>query len=173
MAQVNTPFSIMGSTISPAGNRNAARMVAKLRMGQQLTLLRQPKNPHDPNAILVMWGTWPLGYVPRGLAAVVAPIMDRGVNVIVRKARNALYGVCELAYIAPPEPAALAPATELPDGVTQADLDAATDLPPLDDSQPPQDAEAAELLSVEEADILYPTEGSPHEQQSTEPFDEP
>ncbi len=131
MANVTKQFSIMGSTLRPGGNQNASTMIGRLKIGQGLTLLRQPKNPVDPNAVFVMWGTWPLGYLPRGLAETIAPLMDSGVRVICRKARNALYGVCDLAYIEPD-----------PVLVTE-----------------------AELLSVEQANELYPTKEVPDDDE--------
>ena len=42
-------------------------------------LIREPDNPHDPNAIRVsLGGVWHMGYIPSGLAAELAPIMDAG-----------------------------------------------------------------------------------------------
>jgi hypothetical protein len=41
-------------------------------------LVREPKNPHDPNAIRVEVAGCLLGYVPRGHAKDLAPLMDRG-----------------------------------------------------------------------------------------------
>jgi hypothetical protein len=126
--QVVRDFSIMGSTMRPLGNMNASAMIGRLRGGQLLTLQRQPDNPYDKNAIVILSGQYALGYLPRGLAAQIAPLMDSGVKVIARKAMNALYGVCQLAYIPPEVP-------QLPEGVTQEDLDTATPLPPLGDSR--------------------------------------
>ena len=42
-------------------------------------LVREPDNPHDPNAIQVAFlGTEVMGYVPASQAAVLAPLMDQG-----------------------------------------------------------------------------------------------
>jgi hypothetical protein len=42
-------------------------------------LIREPDNPHDPNAIAVsLGGVWHMGYVPSGLAAELAPLIDAG-----------------------------------------------------------------------------------------------
>ena len=109
--QIVKDFSIMGSTLKPMGNRNASTLIGNLKGKQPLVLKRQPDNPADKNAILVMYGQFALGYVPRGLAATIAPLMDAGRRVICRKAPNALYGVCQLAYI-PPETPAAEPAPE-------------------------------------------------------------
>ena len=43
------------------------------------TLVREPDNPHDPNAIKVtIAGVVFLGYVPREIAKELAPLMDQG-----------------------------------------------------------------------------------------------
>lgn len=176
--QVQKDFSIMGSTLKPLGNINASTMIGRLKGGQVLALKRQPDNQHDKNAIIVMYGPYALGYVPRGLAAQIAPLMDDGVKVIVRKAMNALYGVCQLAYLAPaPKPAApdnwvitraydhgssAVPLVQMPEGVTQEDLDTATDLPPLGDSRRPR-AEAEPLYNdPDSVSAETPTEEVPN-----------
>lgn len=45
-------------------------------------LKREPDNPHDPNAVLVTFGPFDLGYLPRPVAQVVAPLMDAGIELI-------------------------------------------------------------------------------------------
>lgn len=51
-----------------------------LRVGDPLSLLREPDNPHDPRAIRVEWRGVPLGYVPRLDNLDLARLMDRGVK---------------------------------------------------------------------------------------------
>lgn len=102
--QVTKSFTIMGSSFIPG----ATMLIDRLKPGQMLAFLRQPNNPADPNAVAVMWGNRGLGFMPRGLAAEIAPIMDSGIEVIVRKAPplpkfGAFRGILELAYI-PAEP---------------------------------------------------------------------
>ena len=46
--------------------------------GTALTLRRDPGNEHDPNAIRVVAGEGQLGWVPRELAAELAPKLDAG-----------------------------------------------------------------------------------------------
>jgi HIRAN domain-containing protein len=46
--------------------------------GRQLVLRRDPDNPHDPNAIAVDAGGEQVGWVPRELAAELAPELDAG-----------------------------------------------------------------------------------------------
>lgn len=49
--------------------------VRNLVPGQPLLLLREPSNPHDPNAVAIL-DTFDnhLGYLPRGIARVLAPL---------------------------------------------------------------------------------------------------
>lgn len=139
----------------------ADAIVKRLRGKTPLTLIRAPNDQFDPNSVAVFvvseHGNRRIGYLPPGLAKEIAPLMDAGVKVIAQKAPNPLYGVCQLAYIPPepapaeeaapvveeaiPEPVAPPPAIELPEGVTQQDLDDATDLPPLGDSRRPRQQE--------------------------------
>jgi hypothetical protein len=46
--------------------------------GRPLELRRDPENEHDPNAIAVLAGGEQVGWVPRELAAEIAPHIDRG-----------------------------------------------------------------------------------------------
>ena len=55
-----------------------------MRVGDPLTLKREPQNPHDANAVRVEWKGQPLGYVPRRDNSDVARQMDRGAPVQAR-----------------------------------------------------------------------------------------
>lgn len=99
--QVEKTFTLMGSSfISGAG-----QLIDKLKPASPLTLKRQPENKADTNAVLVVLaGTRALGWLPRQLAAEIAPLLDSNVNVIVRKAPplakfGAYRGIFELAYV--------------------------------------------------------------------------
>ena len=64
-----------------------------MRVGDALTLVREPQNSHDSNAVRVDWKGQPLGYVPRRDNRDVARQMDRGVAaqariVNLKEARN-------------------------------------------------------------------------------------
>ena len=50
----------------------------RLRVGDPLTLVREPENPHDPRAVRVEWQGHKLGYVPRKENRSVAAALDRG-----------------------------------------------------------------------------------------------
>lgn len=95
--QITKEFSIVGSSFRPG----ASNLIKRLRQGQLLLLVREPNNQYDKNAVLVVWGNRALGYLPRGLAAKIAPILDSGASVICRRARTAFENVCELAYKQP------------------------------------------------------------------------
>lgn len=60
---------------------------AKLRVGDVLTLVREPDNPHDRNAVRVEWQGRQLGYLPRAENRAVAAEMDAGTVVAGRIAR--------------------------------------------------------------------------------------
>ena len=46
-------------------------------------LVREPDNPHDPNAIKVaLFGHFDLGYIPRQLALHLAPLLDEGEDLV-------------------------------------------------------------------------------------------
>jgi hypothetical protein len=55
-----------------------------MRKGDRLTLVREPSNPHDANAIRIEWQGRMLGYVPRRDNADLARQLDRGARVDAR-----------------------------------------------------------------------------------------
>jgi hypothetical protein len=59
----------------------------EMKEGDPLTLVREPSNRHDANAIRVEWRGRKLGYVPRAENAAIAAAMDRGARVEARVAR--------------------------------------------------------------------------------------
>ena len=50
----------------------------ELRVGDRLELAREPDNPHDANAVVVLWRGHKLGYVPRRENAALAWGLERG-----------------------------------------------------------------------------------------------
>jgi hypothetical protein len=56
----------------------------EIRKGDRLTLVREPANPHDANAIRIEWQGRMLGYVPRRDNADLARQLDRGARVEAR-----------------------------------------------------------------------------------------
>ena len=59
----------------------------ELKVGDILTLAREPDNPHDRNAVRVTWHGQQLGYLPRAENGPVAAEMDRGGRIEARIAR--------------------------------------------------------------------------------------
>lgn len=58
-----------------------------MQVGDALTLVREPDNAHDPNAVRVEWRGNKLGYVPRRDNRAVARHLDGGVKVEARISR--------------------------------------------------------------------------------------
>jgi len=61
----------------------------ELRVGDVLTLVREPDNPHDARAVRVDWRGRKLGYVPRRENADVARMLDNGQQLTARISRLA------------------------------------------------------------------------------------
>jgi hypothetical protein len=59
----------------------------EIKVGDLLTLAREPANPHDSNAVRVEWRGHTLGYVPRRENRAVAQHMDSGGSVEARVSR--------------------------------------------------------------------------------------
>ncbi len=63
------------------------RLWDEIKVGDPLTLAREPDNPHDSNAVRVEWQGHKLGYVPRRENQAVARHMDSGGKVEARVSR--------------------------------------------------------------------------------------
>jgi hypothetical protein len=57
-----------------------------IKVGDELTLIREPDNPHDVYAVRVEWRGVKLGYLPRSENRAVANEMDRGGKIEARVA---------------------------------------------------------------------------------------
>lgn len=55
-------------------------VIAGLRDGAELRVTRQPDNPYDANAVAVHYGQLQLGFINKGIAAHIAPLMDGGAS---------------------------------------------------------------------------------------------
>ncbi len=64
-------------TIVGMKHRGTEALVAGLPKGEPLTLVREPANQHDPNAVQVWAREQQVGYVKGTQARVVAQFMDR------------------------------------------------------------------------------------------------
>ena len=56
----------------------AGELWRELRVGDRLELARERDNPHDANAVMVLWRGRVLGYVPRRENAALAWALERG-----------------------------------------------------------------------------------------------
>lgn len=65
----------------------AAALWPQLRVGDELTLVREADNAHDANAVRVEWQGRKLGYVPSRENAAVARGLDRGAALRARLSR--------------------------------------------------------------------------------------
>ncbi len=86
--------------------------IALCKPGDKLTMIREPDNPFDPNAIKVYKDKMPLGYINRDLASQLAPRIDNGNKYMciiqaVTGGGKKLHGVnIMIDTIEPPEPVA-------------------------------------------------------------------
>jgi hypothetical protein len=65
----------------------AEALFTQMQVGDRLALVREPDNPHDPNAIRVEWRQVKLGYVPRRDNPQVARQLDLGAALEARISR--------------------------------------------------------------------------------------
>ena len=65
----------------------AAALWPRLRVGDELTLVREADNPRDANAVRVEWRGHKLGYVPRRENAALAHGLERGAPLRARLSR--------------------------------------------------------------------------------------
>jgi len=70
-----TIIKLTGVTIGDA-QENIKKFGCKDIMTYEL--LREPDNPHDPNAIRVVIGPYYMGYIPRSVSKELAPLIDAG-----------------------------------------------------------------------------------------------
>lgn len=78
---------LQSSPLAGFRHYDAPALWPSIRVGDPLTLVREPANPHDRNAVRVDYGAWTLGYVPRAENDAIARQMDRGVDVRARVSR--------------------------------------------------------------------------------------
>lgn len=60
------------------------KLWGELKLGDPLTLVREPHNIHDPHAVRVEWQGIQLGYLPRAENEAVAAALDRGETLAAR-----------------------------------------------------------------------------------------
>lgn len=73
-------FSKHYADFDVAGTRfwDAALVIHDIQVGDGLQLVPEPQNPHDPNAVALVWRDTKLGYVPRALNELPAQLLRFG-----------------------------------------------------------------------------------------------
>jgi len=77
-AQEGVRLLVQDSPLAGYRYHAAAEVWPQLRIGDALELAREADNPHDANAVAVLWRGRKLGYVPRRDNAALAWGLDRG-----------------------------------------------------------------------------------------------
>jgi hypothetical protein len=76
--QPATRILIQSSPLAGFQFHEGRQLWNQLKVGDPLTLVREPDNPHDARAVRVQWNGHMLGYVPRAENEAVARQLDRG-----------------------------------------------------------------------------------------------
>ena len=69
-------FDVVGESRSSRDGTPRQQLLVRCEPGDPVTLIRQPDNEYDANAILVVWQGFDLGYLKRHDAAAIAPALD-------------------------------------------------------------------------------------------------
>jgi hypothetical protein len=77
-AQESVRLLVQDSPLAGFRYHAAAEVWHELRVGDRLELAREPGNPHDANAVRVLWRGRVLGYVPRRENVALAWGLERG-----------------------------------------------------------------------------------------------
>ena len=88
-AQVTAHILLQDSPLAGFQYHAGKTLWPQMQVGDALTLVREPDNPHDARAVRVEWQGHKIGYVPRRENADVARFMDGGQALVARIARLA------------------------------------------------------------------------------------
>ena len=77
-AQVTARILVQNSPLAGFQFYQGKELWGQMNVGDALTLVREPDNPHDSRAVRVEWNGHKLGYVPRKENEAVARQLDRG-----------------------------------------------------------------------------------------------
>ncbi len=83
-AQVAAHILLQDSPLAGFQYHAGKALWPQMRVGDALTLVREPDNPHDARAVRVEWQGHKIGYVPRRENADVARFMDGGQTLTAR-----------------------------------------------------------------------------------------
>ena len=88
-AQVTAHILLQDSPLAGFQYHAGKALWPQMQVGDALTLVREPDNPHDARAVRVEWQGHKIGYVPRRENADVARFMDGGQMLVARISRLA------------------------------------------------------------------------------------
>jgi len=88
-AQVAAHILLQDSPLAGFQYHAGKTLWPQMQVGDVLTLVREPGNPHDAKAVRVEWRGHKIGYVPRRENADVARFMDGGQVLVARITRLA------------------------------------------------------------------------------------
>jgi hypothetical protein len=88
-AQVAAHILLQDSPLAGFQYHAGKSLWPRMQVGDALSLIREPDNPYDVNAVRVEWQGQKIGYVPRRENADVARFMDRGQQLEARIVRLA------------------------------------------------------------------------------------
>lgn len=77
-AQASARILVQSSPLAGFQYHEGKALWAQMKVGDALTLVREPDNTYDPRAVRVEWQGHKLGYVPRKENEAVARQLDRG-----------------------------------------------------------------------------------------------
>ncbi len=77
-AQVTARILVQNSPLAGFQYYQGKELWVQMKIGDELTLIREADNPHDPLAVRVEWNGHKLGYVPHRENEAVARQLDRG-----------------------------------------------------------------------------------------------
>jgi len=83
-AEPNVRLLVQNSPLAGFRYHGGPELWGELKVGDALELAREPGNPHDANAVRVLWRGRMLGYVPRRENAALAWGLDRGTRLRAR-----------------------------------------------------------------------------------------
>ena len=90
-AEVVSEIVVHSAVAAGLRHHDAKAVWEQMKPGDEVTLVRERDNPHDPNAVRVDWKGRVLGYLPRADNESVARQLDRGNPLRARIARLGKY----------------------------------------------------------------------------------
>lgn len=71
-------FTLMQRQVAGLSYHVNVEQLREFTVGADVTMVREPTNPHDSNAVCLHYHGEKIGYVPRSDALLVAALMDNG-----------------------------------------------------------------------------------------------